>query len=49
MSEADVNELFELLELMNERITRIESRLVNLMIHKGLDATGKPHGTKRHT
>ena len=49
MSEDDVNELFELLELMNERITRIESRLVNLMLHMGLDPTGKPHGTQRHT
>lgn len=41
MSEADVNELFELLELMNERITRIESRLVNLMMHLGLDPQRK--------
>jgi hypothetical protein len=49
MSEADVNELFELLEAMNERITRIESRLVNLMMHLGLDPLGKSHGNQRHT
>ena len=41
MSEDDINELFELLAQMNERITRIESRLVNLMLHMGLDPQRK--------
>ena len=41
MSEDDINELFELLAQMNERITRIESRLVNLMMHLGLDPQRK--------
>jgi len=44
MSEADTKELFELIDVMNERLTRIESRLVQLMLHLGLDPQRKHYG-----
>lgn len=41
MNNTDVAELLIRVELLNERLARVESRLVQLMLHLGLDPQKK--------